>query len=398
MKNIFNTTFKGGGSLAVFFLFALCLLPSAFCYSQSIEELEEKLKTASADDKPAILNQLSEAYQKTDANKAIDYAEQALKASRKVDDVDAETGALVNLGDAYESQKNQKKAILNYKQAIQIFDDYNQPGSSAFLWSKIADSYLGTQKFSDALDADTKALDLFKKANDKTGIVNTHIDIGDLYFKQQKYENSLPSYKTALKMYEDTKDARGQVLILNRIGTAYSQWGNYDEAYTFLNHALDVAKKNNLSSMAASITQNIEVVKKNLSNWQQSKTEFDVQAQKEQQEKTKQQELMLKTSESQISSLANQNIKSMAEIEQLSEEAQLKEFKIKAQQEEKNRLLMEAEAQAKANEFLKKEKQLADSELNKQKLIIWGGVGFSVLGLILTILVFVAYRNKKESK
>jgi hypothetical protein len=84
----------------LFVFVACCLLAPAYCFSQSIDELIEKSKSASADDKPAILNQIAEAYLKTDANKAIDYGEQALKAARKVEDVDAETGALINLGDA----------------------------------------------------------------------------------------------------------------------------------------------------------------------------------------------------------------------------------------------------------------------------------------------------------
>ena len=381
----------------VFVVFAYCLLSTVYCFSQSIPELEEKLKSASAEEKPGILNQLAEAYLKTDANKTVDYGEQALRAARKLDDVDGETGALINLGDGYDALKNQKKALQNYKDAIKIFDDYNQPGSSAYIWNKVADSYMGIQKYDDALSADNMALSLFTKARDKNGIVNMFIEIGDIYFKQKKFESSLPSYKAALKMYEDSKDARGQVIILSRIGTSYSEWGNYDEAYIFMNHALDVAKKNNLNSQANQISANIEVIRKNLSNWQKSKTEYDVKTENEQIQKVQLQAQQIKTKESEISTLFTKNIKSMEEISQLSAEAQLKEFKIKAQQEEKLRLLNEAQAQAKANEYLKQEKELADSQLNAQRLIIWGGVAFSVLGLILTGLVFNAYRNKKKA-
>ncbi len=397
------------------FLFALitsafCLLTSAL-FSQSIQELENKLKSASNEEKPAILNQLSEAYLKTDVNKSIDYGEQALKAARKLEDVDAETGALINLGDGYTATKQERKAILSYKDAIKLFDEYNQPASSAYVWNKVGDVFLGMQKFPEAIESDKKALELFTKANDKSGMANMNIEIGDIYFKQKKYESSLPPYKIALKMYEEAKDAKSQVLILNRIGTSYSEWGNYDESYIFLNRALEVAKSNNLSAQVASISKNLEVVKKNLSNWQKSQTDYAVQSQNEQKEKLKEDEKLtaeqaqqIKLKESQIlakaaeiSSLAVKNIKSMAEIEQLSAEAQLKEFKIKAAQEENNRMLMEAQAQQKQNEFLQKEKELADSQLNTQRLIIWGGVGFSALGLVLTGLVFVAYRNKKKA-
>src|ERR1035437_6395034 len=83
------------------FLVAFFFLSFVNCYSQSINELEEKLKSASVKDKPGILNQLSESSLPTSADKSIDYAERALKASRKADDINEEAGANVNLANAY---------------------------------------------------------------------------------------------------------------------------------------------------------------------------------------------------------------------------------------------------------------------------------------------------------
>ena len=393
------STYQKGETFHRFFiLFAIIfILISANCFSQSVQELEGKLKTASSQEKPAILNQISSAYFKTDVNKCIEYANQALKASRKQENMDEETSALIMLAKAYEVLKNQKKTIQYYKDAIKVFDDYNQPASSANLWNDIAEIYLYSKNYNEALDADLRALELYKKANDKKGILNMNLEIGDIYCLLQKYEGALPSYKAALKTYEDLKDINRQVMLLNRIGTSYAKWGNYDEAYTFLNHALDIAKKNNMPAEVTSISADIEMVKKNLSNWQKSKIEYDLQVQKEQQAKTREQERQIKMKENEIDSLANQNVKSMEEIGDLSGDAQLKELKIKAQKEELMRKQMETESQLRANEYLKKEKELADLQVNKQKLVIWGAIGFSVLGIILTILVFVAYRSKKKS-
>ncbi|HEY4800403.1 MAG TPA: tetratricopeptide repeat protein, partial [Bacteroidia bacterium] len=118
------------GKIAV--LISIFCFLAAFSFAQSVQDLEAKLKTASAEEKPSILNQLAETYLMTDVNKAIEYAEQAYKASRKADDVNNEAGALITLGDAYKSFKNQKKAIQNYKDAIRIFDQFKQSNSSAY--------------------------------------------------------------------------------------------------------------------------------------------------------------------------------------------------------------------------------------------------------------------------
>ena len=366
------------------------ILFSQNVFSQDIKSLEEKLKSASPEEKVGILNQLAEAYLGSNPDKSIDYANQALKAAKKAEDVDEEAGALINLGNAYAATKNTKKALQNYKDAIKIFTQYNQYSSAAYLWNKIATVNFSAGKSEDGLNANVQSLDLYKKANDKDGIVNINIEIGDYYLSQKKFEGSLPYYKSALKIYEDSHDARGQVTILNRIGTAYSNWGNFDEAYMFINRAYELAKKNSLSTLAKEIEKNLNVVKSNISGYQKSQTEFAKQ-------KDQQTQQELKQKEQQISSLAMQNVKSLAEIEQLSVDAQLNELKIKAQNDEIVRKQMETDAQTKANELLKKESELQESELNKQRLILWGVIGFALLGIALSVFIYMAYRNKKKS-
>lgn len=365
------------------FFFILFTVTASSLFSQSIQELEEKLKSASQEEKPQILNQLSEAALKSNPDKSIDYAEQALKAAKKVDDVNEQAGAYVNLGNGYEVQGNLKKAVSYYKDAVAIFDKYGQKESSGYLWNRIADWYIKNNKYEEALDANNKALDYFKQSGNKKEAANMRLEIGDIYFKQGKFEAAINEYKFSQKSYENSKDGKGLVTSLNRIGTAYAQWGNFDESFLFLNQAYDAAKKYKMNSEAETISINIEKVKKNLSNYQKSQTDYAVQQEKEKQ--------------LQIQSLTQQNMQSMEEIEKLSFENQVKVLKIKGQQEELKTKQLEADNKAKENKLLKQEKDLKDAELNKQKIIIWGGIGLSLLGLIMTFVIFIAYRNKKKA-
>ncbi|MBI4929591.1 MAG: tetratricopeptide repeat protein [Bacteroidetes bacterium] len=389
MKNRFRLQGSGFRLVCIFiFNFSFLIFNSVF--SQSIQELEEKLKTASAEEKPGILNQLSEAYLKTSSDKAIDYAEQAMKAAKKAGDENEKAGALLHLGNAYSVQYNVGKAVQNYKDAIKIFDANNQPASSAYIWNKIGDAYSGSQQYSEAIDANSKALELLKKVNDKEGMISINIEIGDVYFKQKKYENALPYYQQALKLYESLKDIRGQAKILHKIGVTCNNWGSYDEGFIFLNRGYELAKKNNLNSIANEILPALEIAKKNQSEYEKNKSDFVQKKEKLTQEQ-------IKTKELEINSLSAEKIKTMGEIEKLSSDAQLKELKIKTQQEEIIRKQMETESQTKANELLKKEGELKESELKAQKLVIWGAVGFSILVVILAFFVFLAYRNKKKA-
>ena len=115
-----------------------CLLLIANGYSQSIQVLEEKLQTASAEDKPGILNQLSEVSLASNPDKSIDYAERALKAARKTEDVNEEAEADVNLANGHSQSGNLKKSISYLKDAIKVYEKFNQKASTAVLWNKIS--------------------------------------------------------------------------------------------------------------------------------------------------------------------------------------------------------------------------------------------------------------------
>lgn len=76
---------------------------------------------------------------------------------------------------------------------------------------------------------------------------------------------------------------------------------------------------------------------------------------------------------------------------------QLYEQKIKAQNDEIVRRQTETQSQARENELLKKEMELQDAKMNRQKFIITAGIVFLVLGGGFTFFVLIEYRNKKKS-
>ncbi|OFY86034.1 MAG: hypothetical protein A3F72_21560 [Bacteroidetes bacterium RIFCSPLOWO2_12_FULL_35_15] len=341
-------------SIAIFFIF--CLLPVSHCYSQSIQELEEKLKIA-----------------------------------RQNDDINAETEALINIGDGYELQGNHTKATSTYKEALLIADKYKQLQLAGYLWNKIADANGADGKQQDALDANQKSLSNYRLAKDIKGTASVSLDIGDNYFNQKKFEIAVAYYKQSLKDYEKQNDAHMMVNVLNRIGNSYSNWGNYDEAYNYLNDALGIASKNKMNKEVEMISKNMEIIKNNKGNFQKSQTEY---AKQQTQQMVNEKEMQ----QQQINLLGVQNIKSIEEIGKLSIENQVKEFKIKAQQDEILKKQLETENKAKEIELLKKDKQIADADIQKQKLIILFVLICLVLALLFTGFILRSLRITRKQK
>ena len=83
----------------------------------NINVLENKLETATGEERTALLNQLSQAYHTGFAQKSLEYGKEALKLAREQGDINEETSAYINIGNAYSKLKDHKSAIANYEQA-----------------------------------------------------------------------------------------------------------------------------------------------------------------------------------------------------------------------------------------------------------------------------------------
>lgn len=362
------------------------ILAAPACFAQSVQELESKLQATSYDDKPTILNQLSESTAKSDPQKSIGYAKQALDISKHVGDVQEQANALINLGAVYGLLGDNKKSISNYREAITLLEQQKEYENVGVLWGTISDQHLSEGDQQQAIEASQKALEAYRAARYSKGVASSLLDLGDIYFKQKKFEMAVNSYKQSLKLYEDLRDPKMQLNVLNRIGITLSNWGNYNEAYSYLNDALEIARKNKMTTEEAAISKNMEVVKKNVSNWKKSQTEYEKKVQEENFNLTQQIIREKDLQKEEIHSLEDEVGKSIAEIEKLSTENQLKEYKIKAQRDEIREKQLQMSNKEQEIKLLQQDKQIKDSEIKQQKIIT-----FSVIGGLVLMIAFAGY-------
>lgn len=370
--------------------FSFCSLPFVLfthtCFAQSIQELESKLQATSYKDKPTVLNQLSESTAHTDPQKSIAYAKQALDIAKHVGDVQEQSNAFINLGAVYGLLGDHKKSNANYRDAITLLEQQKEYENVGVLWGTISEQHLSEGEQPAAIEASLKALEAYKLAKYTKGAASSLLDLGDIYVKQKKFEMAVNYYKQSLKLYEELRDSKMQLNVLNRIGITLSNWGNYNEAYTYLNGALDVARKAKMTSEEAAISKNIEVVKKNMTNWKKSQTEYEKKVQEENFNMTQQIIREKDQQKEEIHSLETEVGKSVAEIEKLSTENQLKEYKIKAQKDEIREKQLQMSNKEKEIQLLQKDKQIKDSEIKQQKIIT-----FSVIGGLLLMIAFAGF-------
>ena len=358
------------------------------CFSQSIAELEQSVKNVLDEDKAYIYNQLSELTLNNSSDKAIDYGQLAIKFAKQTKDLPEEAMANVNLANAFKVIKKNSNAITCLNNAAQLYIITKENQNLGVVYSKLADLYVLESDLNQAAKTNQLANITYTKLNDKKGVANSFLIAGDIFCKQSKFDIAITNYNNALKYYQSINDAKMLVKIYSRIGNANSNFGDFTNAKINLEKAFDLATKNNLKQEALIIAKSLEVVTKNEKGFSQSQTNF---AEKEKNTLITKTEVL----ENKTNILINQNNISITEIEKLSMENQVTAYKLKAQKDELFKTKIETENKAKQIQLLKKETELSDIKVQKQKTII---LIISISLILLAFLIILIIRSLSITK
>lgn len=358
------------------------------CFSQSIAELEQSVKNVLDEDKAYIYNQLSELTLNNSSDKAIDYGQLAIKFAKQTKDLPEEAMANVNLANAFKVIKKNSNAITCLNNAAQLYIITKENQNLGVVYSKLADLYVLESDLNQAAKTNQLANITYTKLNDKKGVANSFLIAGDIFCKQSKFDIAITNYNNALKYYQSINDAKMLVKIYSRVGNANSNFGDFTNAKINLEKAFDLATKNNLKQDALIIAKSLEVVTKNEKGFSQSQTNF---AEKEKNTLITKTEVL----ENKTNILINQNNISITEIEKLSMENQVTAYKLKAQKDELFKTKIETENKAKQIQLLKKETELSDIKVQKQKTII---LIISISLILLAFLIILIIRSLSITK
>ena len=358
------------------------------CFSQSIAELEQSVKNVLDEDKAYIYNQLSELTLNNSSDKAIDYGQLAIKFAKQTKDLPEEAMANVNLANAFKVIKKNSNAITCLNNAAQLYIITKENQNLGVVYSKLTDLYVLESELNQAAKTNQLANITYTKLNDKKGVANSFLIAGDIFCKQSKFDIAITNYNNALKYYQSINDAKMLVKIYSRIGNANSNFGDFTNAKINLEKAFDLATKNNLKQEALIIAKSLEVVTKNEKGFSQSQTNF---AEKEKNTLITKTEVL----ENKTNILINQNNISITEIEKLSMENQVTAYKLKAQKDELFKTKIETENKAKQIQLLKKETELSDIKVQKQKTII---LIISISLILLAFLIILIIRSLSITK
>ncbi|PKP24726.1 MAG: hypothetical protein CVU06_04730 [Bacteroidetes bacterium HGW-Bacteroidetes-22] len=94
-----------------------------------------------------------------------------------------------------------------------------------------------------------------------------HHIIGRAELRKTNLILALVHYKIALQIYTELGDSLNMVRTLGTFGTIYTEWGRYPEARTFLNHALEISKRNKFDYHTSRLLNNLGLAAQHLKDY-----------------------------------------------------------------------------------------------------------------------------------
>jgi len=229
----------------VIFLFSICY--STFSSQTKIDSLESQLNLIDKIEKSKILNILSAHYSPSIPQKAIEYAKEALRLSKKFNNKREETNAHKNLADSYyylnqilkSLEMYQKTAELEKQISGQYSDNYEKRlGDIAYCLEILV-------RYEEAITVYEEALMIARKLNIKDEIIILQSNIGSIYYKTANYDKALEMFQSTLEA-EKRNNIDGNISVsYNNIGMVYDAWKQHKKAIEYYKQALEIDRKNN---------------------------------------------------------------------------------------------------------------------------------------------------------
>lgn len=374
------------------YLSIFTLLLQGLPTQQAIDSLEKQLDKTEGEEKCTVLNELYKRYVNNNPIKALSYTRQALTLAERINYPKGIASSYNNMGVLYKNQGSLDKALESYIAALEIQQKNHFENALAYTYSNIGTVYSLKGDYERALDYFKRANDQFKSIEDNLQKIGALNNIGNVHEAMGNYDLALEYYLKSLTLYEELEDNSQAFVPFNNIGNIYFRKGDIPSAMAYYQSALDMDKFNNDLNGQANSLHNIGSAYKQSGDLKQALDYFN-QALSIAQE-TDNKRILSVIYQSMAETYFEQEDLFMA-YSFLSLYATAKDSLYTEESSQKIASLESAyELDKKESEIqaLKVESELQQLQIQNDKIIIYGIVIISVLGIGLTIVIFREYK------
>ncbi|MCE3228676.1 MAG: protein serine/threonine phosphatase [Bacteroidetes bacterium] len=290
--------------------------------------------------------------------KALEHYFKALKWSEETNNKLNSAVWLGNIGITHGEQGNTEKSLEYYLKALAAFKELGHETGIATANMNIAGAYQEFKNYKKALEYYQTALEAFTKMGYKSHMAPTLGNIGGTYFNMKDYTKALDYYLQALKMEEELGNKEGVGRHMCNLGALYTATGNFKEAEKYNRKSLEIAEETGSADDIKDAHKNLADLFSKTNRWQEA---------------FKHHEKYSALKDSLFSEEKNKD----ATKREMTYEFEKKEALVKAEQEKKDAVVQE--------------------EMQKQTLQRNAFIGGFALMLVLAVVIYRSYRNKRKA-
>jgi len=157
------------------------------------------------------------------------------------------------IGLAYRNLGQLNEGLSSFRRALQLSQSLQEPTMEIEDKYEIASSFYLLQEFDSALIYFNQVLAYHQLQNDSLSMVEVLRSIGDVFFEKMQYRQAVASYNRSLELAIYVGNVQGQVSALVNISRCFNAFGDYPSSKEYLNKALAIATRENLTNSAADV-------------------------------------------------------------------------------------------------------------------------------------------------
>ena len=164
--------------------------------------------------------------------------EAGLAAARHMGDAHAESGSLINIGEAYRLQRRFEEAIDRFQSALALSREIGDRPGEGLALRNLGTANTGLQRFEEALGCYRQSLAIYREVGDRLSESMTLGNLGIAYKMLRRHEEAIGCYEQSLTVSREVGDRHSEGLALANLGSAYGESRRFEAAIDCTQQAL----------------------------------------------------------------------------------------------------------------------------------------------------------------
>ena len=229
----------------LFFIISLIVFATSYAqkksgYGDSLVRCLDKMKDDT--NKVSFLNDIADYYDRTNADKAIVYSDQALALADKLNWQSGAAEAYNMKGYAYQVKGDLTSCLDMHLKALKIYEHLNKTRGIITCMENVGMVYCMLKNVDKGSEYFTTAYNIARKFGVRSYIAMAAGNMGNLYMQLGKFDMALDCEDTALAIHEAKGDTQQTAIYLGNIGNIYNAKKQYAKSLAFEFKALRIER------------------------------------------------------------------------------------------------------------------------------------------------------------